>query len=157
MPITNRKAITDWVLYAAVLFVAAIIPLVAGPDEPSTDQASASMTMTFVVMGLGTVFNAVTNRRAPGSGLAPPLLKAVAIALVPIAMIVLATQLPLLQGALLTVSLTGAQWAAAIGLALLLPVVIEANKWVRRRRATEGVPLDVPHALAPERALVDAR
>jgi Ca2+-transporting ATPase len=157
VPITNRKAITDWVLYAAVLFAAAIVPLVLGPDEPSTDQASASMTMTFVVMGLGTVFNAVTNRRAPGSGLAPPILKAVAIALVPIAMIVLATQLPLLQGALLTLSLTGAQWAAAIGLALLLPLVIEANKWVRRRRTTKSGPLDVPHALTPERALVDAR
>ena len=29
----------------------------------------ASLTMTFVVMGLGTVFNALTNRRDPASGL----------------------------------------------------------------------------------------
>jgi len=156
VPITNRAAISFWVLYATLLFLAALVPLVAGPDEPSTEQATASMTMTFVVMGLGTVFNAVANRRDPSSGLTPPLLKALAIALVPIAMIVLATQLPLLQGALLTVSLTGAQWSAAIGLALLLPVVIEASKWVRRRRTTNGGPLDVSHALAPERALVDA-
>ena len=41
------------------------VPLVVGPDEPSTDAASASMTMTFAVMGLGTVFNALTNRRDP--------------------------------------------------------------------------------------------
>ena len=27
------------------------------------------MTMTFVVMGLGTIFNALTNRREPASGL----------------------------------------------------------------------------------------
>jgi Ca2+-transporting ATPase len=46
------------------------------------------MTMTFVVMGLGTVFNALTNRREPASGLTPPILKALAIALVPVALIV---------------------------------------------------------------------
>ena len=68
--------ITLWVVYAATLFVAALIPLVAGPDDPSTDVPTASLTMTFVVMGLGTVFNALTNRRDPASGLAPPLLKA---------------------------------------------------------------------------------
>ena len=59
-----------------MLFVAAFIPLVAGPDEPSTDVAPASLTMTFVVMGLGTVFNALTNRRDPTSGLSAPILKA---------------------------------------------------------------------------------
>ena len=51
------------------LFVAALIPLVAGPDDPSTEVPTASLTMTFVVMGLGTVFNALTNRRDPASGL----------------------------------------------------------------------------------------
>ncbi|MGB9375252.1 MAG: cation-translocating P-type ATPase [Jiangellales bacterium] len=157
VPITNRSAIIMWVLYAAVLFVAALVPLIAGPDAPSTDQASVSMTMTFVVMGLGTVFNAMTNRRDPTSGLAAPLLKAVGIALVPLAMIVLATELSLLQGALLTTQLTGGQWGAAIGLALLLPVVIEANKWVRRSRAAREAQIDVSHAVTPERALVDVR
>ena len=36
VPITNRTAVIFWVLYAAVLFVAAFIPLVLGPDDPST-------------------------------------------------------------------------------------------------------------------------
>ena len=89
--------------------------------------------MTFVVMGLGTVFNALTNRRDPASGLAPPLLKALAISLVPLAMIVLATELPGLQKGLLTVSLTGTQWLACLGLAALLPLVIETGKWIRRQ------------------------
>ncbi len=110
--ITNRTAVLLWIVYGAVLFVAAFIPLVAGPDEPSTDHASVSMTMTFVVMGLGTVFNAVTNRRDPGSGLAPPLLAALAVALVPVVLVVLATQLPGLQRGMLTTSLTGPQWLA---------------------------------------------
>ena len=69
VPITNRGAVMMWIGYAVALFVAALIPLVAGPDEPSTEQPSVSLTMTFVVMGLGTVFNAIVNRRDPASGL----------------------------------------------------------------------------------------
>ena len=115
-------AITLWVVYAATLFVAALIPLVAGPDDPQHRRARrASLTMTFVVMGLGTVFNALTNRRDPASGLTPPILKALAISLVPVALIVLATELPgFLQRACSPTSLTGMQWLACFGLALAL-------------------------------------
>src|SRR5206468_11863043 len=123
LPITNRQAVTQWIIYAATLFVAALIPLVTGPDSPRTDVPTASLTMTFVVMGLGTVFNALTNRRDPASGLEPPILTALGVAVVPIAMIFLATQLPSLQRGLLATSLTGPQWLAAIGLALTLPLV----------------------------------
>ena len=73
--------------------------------------------MTFVVMGLGTVFNALTNRRDPTSGLSAPILKAAAISLVPLTMIVLATELPGLQKGLLTTSLTGREWLACLALA----------------------------------------
>ncbi|WP_278236496.1 cation-translocating P-type ATPase [Isoptericola sp. AK164] len=150
VPIANRTAILSWVLYAAVLFAAALVPLVAGPDEPSVTTASTSMTMTFVVMGLGTVLNALANRRDPGSGLAAPVLKAVAIGLVPVAVLVVSTQLPSLRSALSTVALTGGQWLASIGLALLLPLVIEGSKWMRRRRgAARGARLDVGSATAP--------
>ena len=38
IPITNRSAILFWILYGAVLFLAALVPLVAGPDTPSVDQ-----------------------------------------------------------------------------------------------------------------------
>jgi hypothetical protein len=67
VPITNRTAVLFWLWYAVVVFVATLAPLVVGPDEPSPDRASAFMTMTFVVIGLGTVFNAlaIRRRRAP--------------------------------------------------------------------------------------------
>ncbi len=74
--LTNRSALMSWLLYAVALFVAAFIPLVAGPDTVHPTTASASLTMTFVVMGLGTVFNGLTNRRDPASGLDPPIFKA---------------------------------------------------------------------------------
>ena len=121
LPITNRPAIKLWVVYAATLFIAALIPLVAGPDDPKTDVATASLTMTFVVMGLGTIFNAITNRRDPASGLDSPLLKALAISLLPLGMLVLATELPGFQKGMLTTSLTGHEWLACFGLAALLP------------------------------------
>jgi Ca2+-transporting ATPase len=153
VPITNRSAVVSWVVYASVLFVAAFIPLVAGPDEPSTDQPSTSMTMAFVVMGVGTVFNALVNRRDPTSGLTPPIAKALVIGLVPVVMVFLATQLPSLQDALLTVPLTGGQWLTCVGLAALLPLTVELGKVVRRRRH-RGMPAQVSPqaAVAPERA-----
>jgi Ca2+-transporting ATPase len=150
--ITNRDAVMLWAIYATTLFVAALIPLVAGPDEPSPNHPSQSLTMTFVVMGLGTVFNALANRRDPASGFEPPLLKGVGISLVSVALIVLATELPGLQRGLLTTGLTGKEWLACFGLAALLPVVIETGKWIRRRRAPETSLVDARHALAPGRA-----
>jgi Ca2+-transporting ATPase len=156
IPITNRSAIMFWVIYAAVLFLAAFTPLVAGPGKPSTDHASVSLTMAFVVMGLGTVFNALTNRRDPTSGLTAPILKALAISLVPVTLLYLGTELPHLQAGLMTTSLTGWQWLACIGLALLLPVVIEGSKWIRRRRAPEVAVIDTKRAVTPARALAEA-
>ena len=153
VPITNRIAVLFWLLYAAVLFLAALTPLVAGPDQPSPERASASMTMTFVVMGLGTVFNALTNRRDPASGLIPPILKAVAISVAPVVLIVLATEVGFLQRSLLTQELTGMQWLACIALALALPVVIEAGKWIRRSRAPKPPAIDPTRAVTPARAL----
>jgi len=143
LPITNRQAVTQWIIYAATLFVAALIPLVTGPDSPRTDVPTASLTMTFVVMGLGTIFNALTNRRDPATGLDPPLLQALAISLFPFTMLVLATELPGLQKGLLTTSLTGPEWLACFALAAALPAVIEGSKWIRRRRAPERALLDV--------------
>jgi len=157
VPITNRTAVMFWVLYAAVLFVAAFIPLVLGPDDPSTEVPTQSLTMTFVVMGLGTVFNAITNRRDPTSGLTSPILKALAVALVPLTLIVLATELPGLQKGLLTTSLTGREWVACLGLALLLPIVIEGSKWIRRRRTPAvSVAADPLRTVAPARAATEA-
>ncbi|MGH3138501.1 MAG: cation-translocating P-type ATPase [Gaiellales bacterium] len=153
LPITNRPAIRLWIIYAATLFIAAMIPLVAGPDDPRTDVATASLTMTFVVMGLGTIFNAITNRRDPASGLDSPLLKALAISLLPLGMLVLATELPGFQKGMLTTSLTGHEWLACFGLAALLPVVIEASKWQRRRTAPASPLLDTQRAVGPARGL----
>jgi Ca2+-transporting ATPase len=154
--ITNRTAILLWVIYAFVLFLAAFMPLVAGPDEPSIDRASVSMTMTFVVMGLGTVLNALVNRRDPTSGLTPPIIKSLGIGLITVVLIFLATQLPTLQKGLLTTTLSALEWLICAGLAALLPVVVELSKLVRRRRVPAAVPVGAERVVAPSRALTKA-
>jgi Ca2+-transporting ATPase len=157
LPITNRTAVMLWVIYGAVLAFAAFVPLVWGPDEPSTTHPSASLTMTFVVLGLGTVFNALTNRRDPATGLTPPILTALGVSLVPVAMIFLATQLPSLQRGLLTQPLNGPRWLIAIALALALPLVIEISKWIRRRQAKKVETFTVPEVLTPTRGRDESR
>jgi Ca2+-transporting ATPase len=110
------------------------------------------MTMTFVVMGLGTVLNALVNRRDPTSGLTAPVVKALAIGLVPVVMLFLATQLPTLQAGLLTTPLTPHQWLTSAGLAALLPIVVELGKWIRRRRVPSPEELAAENAVSPSRA-----
>jgi P-type Ca2+ transporter type 2C len=151
VPITNPAAITRWVLYGATLFLAALVPLVFGPDTLSTDEPSASMTMSFVVLGLGTILSGLVMRRDPTSGLVPPILSAVKWLAIPVALVVLATELAFLQRGLLTEPLSGLEWLACIGLALVIPVVVEVDKWARRRRHRW------PAEYAPEIAVNPAR
>jgi Ca2+-transporting ATPase len=150
--VTNTAAVSRWILYGAVLFVGALIPLVAGPDSPSVDEPSASMTMCYVVVGLGTIFSGVVMRRDPTTGLTPPILTAVKWSVIPAVLLVLSTELDFLQHGLLTQSLSGLQWLACIGLALVLPIVVEIDKWVRRRRLHPPAPVPVEAAVAPMRA-----
>ena len=108
--------------------------------------------MTFVVMGLGTVFNALTNRRDPASGLSAPLLKALAISARPGGMIVLATELPGLQKGLLTTSLTG-QRVARVPRARRAAAARGRDGQVDpQARRSAGRTCRCPQALAPARA-----
>jgi Ca2+-transporting ATPase len=154
VPITNPPAITRWVLYGAVLFLTAFVPLVFGPDTLSIDKPSASMTMCFVVLGLGTVFSGLVMRRDPSSGLVPPILSALKVLAIPAALVVLATELGFLQRGLQTQSLDGLQWLACLGLSLILPIVVEVDKWIKRRRLqTPAAPEAVEVVVNPARAI----
>ena len=150
--ITNGHAVARWLLYGAVLFLGGLIPLVWGPDDPSPDAPSASMTMTFAVIGLGTVFSGLVMRREPGSGLTPPILDAVKWLAIPLVLIVLGTELDFMQRALTAQSLTGPQWLAVIGLALATPVVVELDKALLRMRRGTMEPIRGEEAVAPSRA-----
>jgi Ca2+-transporting ATPase len=110
------------------------------------------MTMAFVVMGLGSTLSGLVLRREPESGLLPPVLSAVKVLTIPVLLVVLATELDFLQGWLTTQSLTSPQWFAAIGLALVLPVVAEIDKALMRRRRATPAPLTPQEVVSPVRA-----
>ncbi|HWS59021.1 MAG TPA: hypothetical protein VN257_10810, partial [Actinotalea sp.] len=71
---------------------------------------------------------------------------------IPVVLIVLATELTFLQDGLMTQSLTGPQWLVSVLLALVVALVIEADMWYQRRSAPAPQPVDVSHALTPDRA-----
>jgi Ca2+-transporting ATPase len=152
VPITNTPAVLRWVLYGGVRFLAAFAVLVWGPDEPSTDAPSASMTMAFAVIAFGAVLGGLVLRRDPVSGLIAPVLRAAGILTIPAILIVLATELPFLQQRFMTQPLTGGEWLIVGGLSLLTAIFVEADKWVRRRRLTVVVETDVRNAVEPARA-----
>ena len=79
-------------------------------------------------------------------------MKALAIGLIPVAMLFLATQLPTLQSGLLTVALTPREWLTCVGLAALLPIAVELGKVIRRRRRRKPTTLSPEYAVAPARA-----
>ena len=75
------------------------------------------------------------------------------ILVVPIIVTVCAVELGFLQDLLMTTSLTGGQWLACIGWSLIIPVAVEADKAVRRRRrAVAPIPLAPAAVTAPARA-----
>jgi Ca2+-transporting ATPase len=92
-------------------------------------------------------------RRDPTSGLTPPILTALKWSVLPVILLVLSTNLDFLRHALLTQELTGLQWLACIGLGLVMPVVVEIDKWLRRHSQRTQPPAPVAEVVAPARAV----
>jgi len=133
--LANRREIWRWLLYGSVLFIATSIPLLFGPDEPSVDSASVSMTMAYVVMAFGTVFTGFAVRRDPAPGLSAPLIRPLQILAAPLALTFLTTELQFFQTFLTTTALNTTEWAACIALALIVFVVVETEKLIRRSKS----------------------
>jgi len=138
--LTRPDEVSRWLIYGTTLFLVTLAPLLWGPDEPVPDQATASMTMAFAVMAFGTLLTGLAVRRDPEFGLTPPVLRALGILAIPATVIVFATLWPALQRLLTTQPLTAEQWLAVVGLALVVYVVVEIEKGLRRRRQAAAEP-----------------
>jgi len=142
IPLTNRREVTRWLTYGGTLFLVTLAPLLFGPDEPSSTDPTASMTMAYAVMCVGTLMTGLSLRRDPETGLTPPAAKALGILAVPLALTVLTTTWEPLQRLLGTQRLTGEQWLIVFGLALVVLVVVEIEKGIRRSRLRRSVSSD---------------
>jgi Ca2+-transporting ATPase len=132
--IFNARTGPRWIAYGLVLGGMSTIPLVWGPDQPSISNASISMTMAFCVMGISTVLSGFAMRHDRAPAFTQPLLRFASILAVGALIVVLSTQFEFLQRLLLTTSLNKGQWAAVLGLALVMPLVVEIDKFVQRVR-----------------------
>ena len=132
--VVNRGTVIRWATMGLVLAVTATIPLVAGPDQPSLEEPSVSMTMAFVVSALAALGLGWTARRDPGPSFDGPPFPFLTWLGGGAVLLVLAVELEAMQEWLQTTSLTGGQWVGAIVLALVAPAVAAAEKEVRRRR-----------------------
>ena len=93
------------------------------------------------------------DRRDPAFGFGATIASALLIALIPVTLLLVATELPMLQQALLTTGLSPRQWLACLAVAAALPIVVESSKAIRRRRQTVRPRPDVQLAVSPARAL----
>lgn len=130
VPILNRTTAPRWLVYGLVQSLASLLPF-AWLDLLGLPAAQS---MTFGILAISTIFLAISLRRGVIPGWEGPYLPYWLWMLVPAALTVLAIELPLFQRMLLTTSLTGSQWMAVWATALLVPVVIEIDKAVRRAR-----------------------
>jgi Ca2+-transporting ATPase len=135
VPIFNRRTGPRWVAYGLILGLASAVPLVWGPDSLSIDKPSISMTMAFCVMGIGTALSGFVMRHDRAPAYTQPLLRFAAILGAGALFVIFATQFQFLQRWLLTTSLNKSQWGAVLGLALVMPLVVEIDKWIQRARS----------------------
>lgn len=138
MTIARPRAVVQWLCYGALMFATTLVPLLLWPAELSPTEPNAPMTMAFVVSGLGAVLGGLAIRRDPESGLVPPIVGAVKWLAIPTALTVVSVEVGFMQRLLGTVGLTGDQWLICLALSLVVPVVVEAEKWVRRRVRDRG-------------------
>lgn len=154
-PIANRTSFVQWFAYGVLQFAVALAALLLAPGTMSPTEPNVPMTMAFVVLSIGSVLAGLVMRRDPESGLVPPILGALKILSIPTIVTVLAVELGFLQDLLTTTSLTGAQWLACLGWSLIIPVVIEAEKALRRRRRqrmSPVAPIPATNVVDPRRA-----
>ena len=136
--IANGGAVTLWFLYGGAIFLTSLLPLLIWPDQASSTEPNVPVTMVFVIAAFGSIFSGLVMRRDPQSGLAAPILVAVKWLSIPLALTIAAVEIGFLQRLVGTTSLDGPQWLICLGLALIVPLFVEGEKAVRRRRLAKA-------------------
>ncbi len=129
----NSSTLPRWVIFGVVQAVAGLAAFLIA-RQTGADVAIAQ-TMTFAVMGWSIVFAAGSLRRDVIPIWQGPYLPYFLWLAFPLIATALAVEWDVLQPLVGTVELTGAQWAIVLGLALLSPIIIELDKWIRRLEA----------------------
>ncbi len=132
--IVTRPQVVRWLVSGFVVAGIALAVLHWGPDTPTTDHPSASMTMAFAIVALSAVNLGIVLRRereAPWSSPVFPYFGWIALGWI---LTWAAVELDMLQRLLDTESITGGQWVVVIALSLVAPALVGIDKFVQLRR-----------------------
>jgi P-type Ca2+ transporter type 2C len=132
--ISNRPQIVRWAISGLIVAVSALAVLQYGPDEPSTENASVSMTMVFAIVAFSAVNVGLVLRREREPFWSSPVFPYLGWIILGWLFTWAAVELSMFQKLLLTTSLSGSQWAVVLGLSLLAPVFVAIEKVITKRR-----------------------
>ena len=126
--IVNGAQIVRWLISGLLVSVSALAVLEFGPDEPSPEVASVSMTMAFALVAMSAVNLGVVMRRQREAPWSSPMFPYFGWLIAGWALTWAAVELPMLQRLLDTVSLSGGEWLVVLGLSLLTPAYVGVDK-----------------------------
>jgi Ca2+-transporting ATPase len=136
--IVNPPQIVRWAVTGFIVAASALAVLAWGPDEPSTTQASASMTMAFAIVSLSAVNIGLVLRRERQAPWATPVFPYLGWIILGWILTWAAVELNMLQRLLDTTSLTGGQWLVVLGLSLIAPAVVAVDKAIQLSRHADS-------------------
>ena len=123
-----------WAITGFIISTLALMVLAWGPDEPSTDNPSTSMTMAFAVVALSAVNNGLVMRREREPWWSTPIFPYLGWIILGWVLTWAAVELNMLQRLLDTVPLTGAQWVLVLALSLIAPAFTLIDKTIQLHR-----------------------
>jgi len=132
--ISNGPQIVRWLVSGFLVAVSALAVLQFGPDTPSTEHASVSMTMAFAIVAFSAVNVGLVMRRERQAPWASPVFPYLGWIILGWLLTWAAVELSMFQKLLLTTSLTGAQWVVVLALSLLAPAFVAVDKALQLRR-----------------------
>jgi P-type Ca2+ transporter type 2C len=132
--IVNRPQVVRWALSGLIVAVTALLILDLGPDKPSADHASISMTMAFAFVAFTAVNLGIVMRREREAPWSSPLFPYLGWIMLGWFLTWAGVELHMLQRLLDTESLSGGQWAWVLGLSLIAPGLVWIDKAIQQRR-----------------------
>lgn len=132
--IVEGPQIVRWLISGFLVAATALALLQWGPDEPSADTGSVSMTMAFAVVALTGVNLGVVMRRERQVPWSQPMFPYFGWLIAGWTLTWAAVELGMLQRLLDTVSLTGGQWLVVLGLSLITPMFVGIDKAIGLRK-----------------------
>lgn len=134
VPILNRSTTPRWLVFGLVQALCILAPYLFLGARTADGINGQAQTTAFLVACLSTILIAAAVRRDLLGAWEGPYLPYWLWLLAPLVLSWLAVESELFNSLIGTVPLTSGQWLLAAGLALVVVLVIEVEKWLRRRR-----------------------